>query len=164
MTCPDSSLLLTSQCSSNFLDPFLVSAGGEVLRHSGGVAQESGRIKMTMTRLTIMCGLALLLTGCGRKTDAPPPPQPEAHAPVPVAVSAVSNSTPPAALPLPPAANLDAELAQLTRELRKWIVRHQRPPSSFEEFTANAPFQVPAPPAGKKFAISKQMRVVVVNR
>ena len=117
-----------------------------------------------MTRLTIICGLALLLTGCGRKTDAPLPPAPETHAPVPETVSAVSNSTPREALTLPPGANLDAELAQLTRELRKWIVRHQRPPGSFEEFTASAPFQVPAAPAGKKFAISKQMRVVVVNR
>lgn len=117
-----------------------------------------------MTRLTIMCGLALLLTGCGRKTDAPPAPQSEAHAPVPAAVDAVSNSLPREALALPPGANLDAELDQLTRELRKWIVRHQRPPNSFEEFTASAPFQVPAAPAGKKFAISKQMRVVVVNR
>ena len=111
-----------------------------------------------------MCGLASLLTGCGRKADAPLPPRPEAHALVPVAVSAVSNSTPPAALPLPPGADLDAELTQLTRELRKWIVRHQRPPNSFEEFAANAPFQIPTAPAGKKFAISKQMRVVVVNR
>lgn len=119
---------------------------------------------MTMTRLTIMCGMALLLTGCGRKADAPLPPQPEAHAPVPVAVSTVTNSTTREALALPPGANLDAELAQLTRELRKWIVRHQRPPGSFEEFAASAPFQVPAAPAGKKFAISKQMRVVVVNR
>ena len=126
-------------------------------------------MKTTSTRLTITCGLAslltsLLLTGCGRKSEAPLPPQPDPYAPVPEAVVVSSNTLPREALALPPGANLDAELAQMTRELRKWIVRHQRPPASFEEFAGSASFQVPAAPAGKKFVLSKQMRVVVVNR
>ena len=119
---------------------------------------------MTTTRLTIICGLALLLTGCGKKGAAPPAPQAQAYAPVPVPVGVVSNSAPRAALALPPGADLDAELAALTQELRKWSVQHQRTPKSFEEFSGSAPFQVPVPPPGKKFAISKQMRIVVVNQ
>lgn len=121
-------------------------------------------MNMTMTRLTIISGLALLLAGCGRKTETPTTTQPETHAPAPAAVEAVSNAAPREPLALPPGADLDAELALMTRELRKWIVRNQRPPKSFEEFVASASFQVPPAPAGKKFALSKQMRVVVVNR
>jgi predicted small lipoprotein YifL len=121
-------------------------------------------MKITMKRLTIISGLALLLAGCGRKAQSPPPLQPEAHASAPEAAPVAINETPREPPPLPAAADLDAELAQMTRELRKWIVRNQRPPKSFEEFAASASFQVPAAPAGKKFALSKQMRVVVVNR
>ena len=159
-------LLLAAMFSEPFNIPLLSAGlrkGGAALECSGGWFRTTGT-KMTMTRLTITCGLALLLTGCGRKTEVPLPPQPEAYAPVPEAVVAVSNSVPREALALPPGADLDAQLAQMTRELRKWIVRHQRPPANFEEFAASASFQVPAAPAGKKFALSKQMRVVVVNR
>ena len=108
--------------------------------------------------------LVLAISGCGRKAEVLETSNPETHAPVGQPISATANSNSQPLLVLPPAADLDTVLAQLTRELRKWIVRHQRPPQSFEEFAASASAQIPAPPAGKKFALSKQMRVIVVNR
>ncbi len=65
----------------------------------------------------------------------------------------------------PTGANLDAGLEDMNRELRMWVVRHQRVPASFEEFSGSVQSPVPAPPPGKKFTInSKQMKVVVVSR
>jgi hypothetical protein len=62
------------------------------------------------------------------------------------------------------ATNASVDLEQLSRELRKWIVRNRRPPKSFEEFAASANVQIPQPPPGKKYAVSKTMHVVLVNR
>lgn len=58
----------------------------------------------------------------------------------------------------------EPDLAHLTRELRRWIVKTKQQPASFEDFAAKAQLTVPPAPAGKKFAISKEMRVVLVDR
>jgi hypothetical protein len=80
-------------------------------------------------------------------------------------------STVPAPLPTPATpvsiappenGNVDATLAELTRELRKTMIR-RRLSGSFEEFVAVRNLTVPAPPAGKKYAISKQWRVILVD-
>lgn len=60
--------------------------------------------------------------------------------------------------------DIDAVLTQLTREVRKWIVRHQRPPKNFEEFAASATVPIPPRRRAKNFALGKPMRVIVVNR
>lgn len=121
-----------------------------------------------MSGMTIRCVtlvvVALVFFGCGKQAELRDAATPEAHAPVAQPIIAFSNSSPQPVLALTPAENLDATLTQLTREVRKWIVRHQRPPQNFEEFAASAPVPVPAPPPGKKFALNKQMRVIVVNR
>ena len=57
----------------------------------------------------------------------------------------------------------DANLAELTRELRRWIVATKKRPTSFEDFATSAKITVPPPPAGKKYSISKEMRVELVN-
>lgn len=121
-----------------------------------------------MRAILILCltlaAVALGSSSCGRKGEALDASTAETHAPLaePIPIASDTNSAP--RLALPPAENLDATLAQLTREVRKWIVRHQRPPKSFEEFAASAAVQIPPAPAGKKFALGKQMRVIVVNR
>jgi hypothetical protein len=58
----------------------------------------------------------------------------------------------------------DAQLAELTRELRRWIVQTKQRPASFEEFVAGAKIAVPPPPPGRKYVISKEMRVVLADR
>lgn len=118
---------------------------------------------MTIRCLTLVV-VALVCFGCGKQAEVRDAATPEAHAPVAQPITAFSNSSPQPVLALTPADNLDATLTQLTREVRKWIVQHQRPPKNFEEFAASTSVQVPAAPAGKKFALSKQMRVIVVNR
>lgn len=66
----------------------------------------------------------------------------------------------------PEAANsyADADLAQLTRELRRWIIKTKQRPASFEAFVAAAKIAVPPAPAGKRFALSKEMRIILVDQ
>ena len=58
----------------------------------------------------------------------------------------------------------DENLANLTRELRRWIVKTKQRPASFEEFASAAKLTVTPAPAGKKYAISGEMRVILVNK
>ena len=117
-----------------------------------------------MVRCLTLALVALGISSCSRKAAVVDNSTQEAHAPIaqPIPVISDSNSTP--MLAPTTAADLDVVLAQLTREVRKWIVRHQRPPQDFEEFAASAPSPIPPAPAGKKFALGKQMRVIVVKR
>lgn len=57
----------------------------------------------------------------------------------------------------------DANLAELTREVRRYIVATKQRPTSFEQFATEAKITVPPPPAGKKYSLSKEMRVVLVE-
>ena len=59
-------------------------------------------------------------------------------------------------------ADIDALLAELTRELRRTMIGRKLS-GSFEEFVAIRNLQVPPPPPGKKYAINKQWRVVLVD-
>ena len=97
-------------------------------------------------------GALILLAGCGK------PAQPTAPAAV-TAPAAATQAPAPAADP-----NANVDLDQMTRDLRRWILKNQRPPKDFADFAATAGSPIPAAPAGKKFAISKEMRVVLVNR
>jgi hypothetical protein len=56
-----------------------------------------------------------------------------------------------------------ATLTQLTRELRRTMVR-QRLSGSFEKFAAaRSDLTIPPPPPGKKYAIDKKWKVVLVK-
>jgi hypothetical protein len=92
--------------------------------------------------------IALAVSGCSKKAS-------------PVAAPAPGTNSPaaPAQTPAP-----EFDLTQMTRDLRRWIVKNQRPPKHFEEFAATSGNQYPAPPAGKKFAIDKSMHVVLVKQ
>jgi len=56
------------------------------------------------------------------------------------------------------------DLAQMTRDLKRWVVGTKERPTSFEEYVAKSKATVPPAPPGKKFAISKEMRVILVDR
>ena len=94
--------------------------------------------------------LGMVLVGCGKKDDAP------AASSTP---SASPDQTPTATDP-----NAGIDLAQMTRDLRRWILAKQRPPKNFEDYAATATATIPTPPPGKKFAISKEMAVVLVKK
>ena len=100
-------------------------------------------------RLTLAFTFVLLLPGCGKK--------PESASPAPVPATAAT--TPGGAI-----TNAEVDLSELSRELRKWIVRNQRPPKNFEEFAAGSGMQIPPAPPGKKYAVDKTMHVILVNR
>lgn len=60
-------------------------------------------------------------------------------------------------------ANTSAILSQLSLELRRYVLRSQKAPKTFEEFLTASQVQAPAAPPGKKYAIEKGA-VVLVNR
>jgi hypothetical protein len=53
-------------------------------------------------------------------------------------------------------------LANMTRSLRK-AMRGQKLSPNFEEFAAASHLDVPAPPPGEKYAISKKWKVILVE-
>jgi len=125
------------------------------------------RVSRTLMVTALIAGLAF---GCGKQSEtgsgaAPASPDqttatapqgggPPGPAPTPAA---------PQVIPPAPDGNIEATLAQLTRELHRTMIG-RRLSGSFEEFVAVRNLQVPPPPAGKKYAISKQWRVVLVDK
>jgi hypothetical protein len=121
-----------------------------------------------ISRLTVALSLALFVAGCG-KGNKPPPSTATTNATqeenqrvgpgqqtpqAPPSVAGQVTTAPPA----------EPDLNQLTREVRRWIVRNKRVPQNFEEVFSGAQMQVPPPPAGKKYELNKQMKVILVNR
>ena len=119
--------------------------------------------------LVVLVGALLLAGGCGKKeaVQTVPPPQEKASqtaaSPAPASRSvAVSPPAPAAANLVQPDGQVDA--GELQRCVIRWIVANHRRPASFEEFAATAGVAIPPPPAGKKYTLTKQMRVELVNR
>ncbi len=116
-------------------------------------------------RLFVCLMTAIVLTffaaGCGKKgipTDS-------------AQSSATQQSTAPGPAPTPaervtiqPAENgdINATLTQLTKELHRTMVG-RRLNRNFDEFVALRNLQKPPPPPGKKYAISQQWKVILVN-
>lgn len=105
-------------------------------------------------------------TGCGKKetpaTTASPPP----------AAVAPDPTGKPAAVPVavkPPVASVaqadgSVDLGELQRTVVRWVVANKRRPSSFEDFAATAGVKIPPPPAGKKYFLSHDLHVQLVNQ
>jgi hypothetical protein len=55
-----------------------------------------------------------------------------------------------------------ANLADLSHQLRR-ALPHYRLTGSFDEFATTAHITVPPPPAGQKYAINKQWKVILVD-
>ena len=70
------------------------------------------------------------------------------------------NALKPDAAPPAPA----TDVPSLQREVVKWIVRNRRTPKNFEEFAATAGIQIPPPPAGKKYSLTPQMHVQLIDQ
>lgn len=87
-------------------------------------------------------------------SEAAAPPSPRGPGPMPVA------SAPGV---IRDQADANAVLAQLTLELRKYVVRTRSVPKNYEEFIAKSQVQAPPPPAGKKYAIQNKA-VVLLDR
>jgi hypothetical protein len=123
-----------------------------------------------MTRGFLLALLLAALTACKKHEPALTPkvsPSGEPGAAIPEAASASEHPTSLPAIPVkivaPENGNTDAILGRLSMELRKYVVRTRSAPKSFEEFAANTHLEAPAPPEGRKYAISRGT-VVLVNR
>jgi hypothetical protein len=109
--------------------------------------------------------LSGVLAGCGKKDEE------VGSAPITRdTIATQSNAPGPMPTPAAPqtlakmdANNVDATLAQLTRELHRTMIGRKLS-GSFEEFVAIRNLTPPPPPAGKKYAISKQWRVILIDQ
>lgn len=111
---------------------------------------------------TVAAFLSLaLFVGCKKDTATGPAPETNSvaaevsHAPVYSMPKAPAVVVTPAGQP---------DFSEMNREVRRWILRNQRPPKSFEEFATSANAQFPPPPAGKKYALDKTMHVILVKK
>ena len=116
--------------------------------------------------LILFLGTVLALNGCGKK------PAPSAA----VLPAADTNSQPAQANPAPAAPQVKqpvttlvqpdgaVDLPELQRCVIRWIVANRRRPASFEDFAATAGVPIPPPPAGKKYILTRDMHVQLVNR
>jgi hypothetical protein len=122
-----------------------------------------------MSLLALMVG-----AGCKGKQDASPDQVAAStnQAASPPAQTADSAAPPSQGAPAPvpptpgvvqPSADQQAVLAQLTLEVRKFVVSTRTVPKNFDEFASKSQIQIPAPPSGKKYAIKNQ-EVVLVDR
>ena len=98
----------------------------------------------------VLSAIAVVFTGCSKESTET------------VGGGMATQGTPPTLSPAE--VEMSDELAELNRELKRWIVSSKENPVSFEDFVAKAGVTVPPAPAGKKFSISKERRVVLVDQ
>ena len=122
--------------------------------------------------------VAALTPGCGEKASdsGPKPADTPAQTPTDQTQATQPSETPvsapiPAPIPVSAASTTSGtnaaappDLGQLTFKLRRWIVMNHRTPKTFEEFVSLSKIQVPPPPAGKKYIIGPQAKVILADR
>jgi hypothetical protein len=117
-----------------------------------------------------------LVPGCGKKSEtstpapeaanptavtdaqAAKPPESPASAPIPAPIAAPTTTAGGANTNAPP------DVAQLTFQLRRWIVMNHKTPKTFEEFVSMAKIQPPPAPPGKKYVLGPQAKVILADR
>jgi hypothetical protein len=121
--------------------------------------------------LLLLLTATILGCGCHKKTVAPSPPPAMAASDSTPAPEGLPASSPPSVyrqaapkpqrLPsnpamqvVPPNADINAVLNQLSMELRRYVAHTRMPPKSFKEFVANTPVSYPPPPPGKQYELS----------
>lgn len=112
--------------------------------------------------------LAVCVTaGCGKSGTSAPAVTPPAAADTAGAQSSVSQAPAnPAPQPMQTVAvartdDAQKQLQALNRALMGWMIRNHRHPKTFEEFASTAGFEIPAPPAGKKYTLNARGFIVL---
>jgi len=122
-------------------------------------------IKLSLLWAAIMLAGALALSGCSRKSAGTANAQANAQTnQVVETANAASLAQPAPATPTIAQADGQPNMAELDRVARVWMLRNHRRPSGWEDFAANAGVEIPPPPPGKKYALSRDMRVTLVDR
>jgi hypothetical protein len=105
------------------------------------------KMPFKISHITMFASLTVLLSACGKSEPTTP------------GGMATQGSAPPATETYE-----GVDLAQMTRDLKRWVVGTKQRPASFEDYVAQSKATVPPAPPGKKFAISKEMRIILVDR
>ena len=111
--------------------------------------------------LPTCAAIMIVASGCSRKPGVENNAQTnevvENTNPVPAAPSA------PISAPIVQAQG-QVDMAQLNRVARFWMLRNRRRPTDWDDFVAHAGVQIPLPPPGKKYVLSQNMRVTLVDQ
>ena len=108
--------------------------------------------------------LAVASAGCGKSntpTASVAPPSADATSASPAPAPQVAASAQPAAV-----ASQDIpkeEMQAMNRALLSWARANNRRPKTFQEFASSTDFQIPPPPAGKKYAFNGRGFIVLVD-
>lgn len=133
---------------------------------------EANRFSHRKLPTGVFCLMLAIATGMGcgksKKTETPvPPPTVDNSAATPTANPTPANQTQPtpphASSSLEGSPNGPTQLQSLNRALLGWKRQNHRQPKSFEEFASTVGFQIPAPPAGKKYSLNANGFIVLVN-
>jgi hypothetical protein len=118
-------------------------------------------------RLIPVCLLAALMS-CGKPTLPPPAdptPDPWSAASEAAAPAEVSSVAPAGDELAADETELNALLGELTQLVRRYGLEQRRAPKSLDDLvTAGYLTQVPPPPAGKRYAINRNLQVYVADR
>ena len=118
--------------------------------------------------LAVLVALAVVLVcGCGKKNSPAPPTPPST--PETAGQPAAAPDQPATPQIQPPGTSLTqadgaVDMPELQRTVIRWVVANRRRPNSFEDFAATAGVPIPPPPAGKKYFLTHDLHVQLVNR
>jgi hypothetical protein len=93
----------------------------------------------------------LIFTGCGQAGTA----NVATPAPAPGNVESAATNQVPAGEP---------DVAELNRDLLRWVLKNKRTPTSFEDFAATSGVSIPPAPPGKKYILAKDMHIKLVQQ
>lgn len=122
---------------------------------------KKGFMRLLNNILPICAAITIAANGCSRK------PVIESNAQT---NQVVENTNP---VPAAPSATIAAPIVQvqgqvdmveLNRVARFWMLRNRRRPTDWDDFVAHAGVQIPPPPPGKKYVLSQNMRVTLVDQ
>jgi len=118
--------------------------------------------------LAMLTLVALLACSCSKKSKAKAATEANPNATTAASQNATANTPPTAATYQPGsvagAAAPATDVPSLQREVIKWIVHNRRTPKNFEEFAATAGIPIAPPPAGKKYYLTPQMHVQLIDQ
>jgi hypothetical protein len=148
-----------------------------LITHSGQGKKGSMRqlSKILIILADTMLASTLFVSGCSRKSSDTANPQTSVQT---NQVDEKTNAAAPAPAQSAPAAayivqadgqpivlpNGQPDMAEINRVARKWILRNNRRPTGWDDFVANAGVQIPPPPPGKKYLLSRSMHVSLIDR
>ena len=118
----------------------------------------------------MLCVMLALVAGggCGKSKNASTSVEPPPAAPSPAATTS-ADSPANQMQPALPSVSVNADqngptqIQLLNRAMMGWARTNHRRPKTFEEFASSAGFQIPDPPAGKKYALDKNGFIILVN-